>query len=113
MIKIISQTAHGRVFKCPACSQIHFEFKNLNFNFSSKRDYNTFCDYFLRMDGEYWEAKNKDSYFKRRIIVPIGHKNFNILINNQELLELKALFSKKPRQIKVTTANFDCQFCEN
>ena len=101
MIDIISQTVNGRVFTCPFCNMIHVEYKNLNFNFEDKTECEHFAKYFLRLDGEHWEKQNAESCFSRKIIVPIGHKNFHMILNNEELLELKELFSvlfEKPKK---------------
>ncbi|MEM9824377.1 MAG: DUF6686 family protein, partial [Bacteroidota bacterium] len=91
--KTIGKTEHGHVFICSTCQMIHFEFKNLNYNFRDEEDYLHFADYFLRLDGKFWESTNEDIFFKRKIIVPGGFSDFNILLNLEELMELKALFS--------------------
>lgn len=69
---------------------IHIEYKNLNFNFT-KVEYSKFAKYFKDLDGKYWEQVNKKSHYRRKILVPIGHKNLNILLNNAELSELQEL----------------------
>ena len=86
-----NETKNGKVFKCSHCNAIHIEYKNLNFNFS-KKQYKNFVNYILELDGEEWEYRNRNSNYRRKIIIPIGHKNFNVLINKEELLELKQLF---------------------
>jgi hypothetical protein len=93
MQKTINQTENGKVFKCSSCNKIHIEYKNLNFNFDNK-EYLHFAKYFQKLDGQYWEYLNRESPYQRKIQVPIGHKNLNILLSNTELQELKLLFSK-------------------
>lgn len=97
MIKeTISQTENGHVFLCHACNMIHFEYKNINYNFEEE-DYLHFTKYFLKLDGEHWENINEDIYFRRKIIVPGGFPTFNLLLNNEELVELKDLFKGNSR----------------
>lgn len=111
MNKIISQTENGQIYRCSTCNLIHFEFKNLNFNFSED-EYKHFVDYFLKLEGEYWEIKNGNSYFRRKIFIPAGD-SFNILLNNEELLELKELFSKPFKKPKIDQYLFNHHFSNN
>lgn len=97
--KTISQTENGHVFICTACDMIHFEYKNMNYNFLNEREYLHFADYFVQLNGDYWEDLNDDIHFKRKIIVPGGFPYFNILLNREELEELKELFTGKTRKV--------------
>lgn len=112
MNRIINQTENGQVFRCPKCRLIHFEYKNLNFNFTEK-EYNHFANYILNLEGEYWEIKNGNTYFRRKIFIPAGKKNFNIILNNKELLELKELFSKRYKKSETPIHSFNHNFCNN
>ena len=113
---LINETENGQVFKCSKCNAIHIEYKNLNFNFSEGQ-FKHFSEYLSKLDGEYWEKKNKDAQFKRKIIIPIGHQSFKILLNNEELEELKQLFSKKRQKNNVIQNykifNFNFTHCLN
>ena len=97
----INETQNGRVFKCSKCNAIHIEYKNLNFNFSEKQ-YKHFADYILKLDGNEWEHKNRNSHYRRKIIIHVGHKNINLLLNNAELQELKQLFSTKKQENRIS-----------
>jgi hypothetical protein len=97
---IINRTQNGQVFRCSKCKAIHIEYKNLNFNFSVKQ-FDHFADYLTKLDGKYWENKNKNSQFKRKIIVPIGHQSFRVLLSKEELDELKQLFFIKEKPLSV------------
>lgn len=90
-MEIMSKTKNGQVYICNKCSKIHIEFGNLNFNFSQK-EFDDFADYILTLDGNYWKEENKDTPFARKIFIPIGHKNFNVLLSSKELEEMKSLF---------------------
>ncbi len=98
-MEIINQTLHGRIIKCKNCKVIHIEFNNLNFNFK-REEYDFFKKAILGIDGEKWERVNENCIYRRKIMVPIGHKSFNILLNSEELQELKQL---------ITGANKDLQ----
>ncbi|MCT4590059.1 MAG: hypothetical protein N4A71_19695 [Carboxylicivirga sp.] len=97
MDKIISQTRHGRVFICPSCDKVHIEFHNFLFSFNQE-EFNHFKQCFSRMDGQYYEAINADIVYQRKIIVPIGHKHASMMLNRQELNELKRLLSVDERR---------------
>lgn len=90
--KVISQTANGCVFICPSCDKVHVEFNNFLFSFD-QREYNHFSNCFLRMDGDYYEQANAAINYSRKSIVPIGHRNASMMLNNKELGELKQLLS--------------------
>ena len=53
--------------------------------------------------------------YHRKIIVTIGHKYFNILLNNTELQELKRLFSFSKPTIKKQRiiTHFKYDICNN
>jgi hypothetical protein len=111
MNSILYETKNGKVFKCGHCDKIHIEYKNLNFNFTEEQ-FNEFSDYLFTIDGWEWEAKNMDGPFIRKIIIPIGSYNFRILLNNQELIELKFLVMKgrKSNKERVNIVAFDLEF---
>jgi hypothetical protein len=109
MVQFIGKTVNGKVFKCDKCTAIHLEFKNLNFNFSEKQ-FLYFVKTIQELDGNEWEERNKHSVYSRKIMIPIGHKNFTILLNNQELNELNDLITTgtntKPAFRNVLAGNF-------
>lgn len=90
--KILRQTENGKVIKSYTCNQYHIEFNNLHFTFS-KDEFTHFRNYFLELDIQYWEALNAESIYKRKIMVPVGHKNVTTMFQASEVLELRRLFS--------------------
>lgn len=110
--KIINQTENGKIFRCPGCNKIHIEYKNLNFNFNDD-EFEHFVNYFKKLNGQYWENVNIHALYRKRIIVPIGHKNLNILLNNTELQELKRLFSKPIINQPKMITHFQYNICNN
>ena len=97
MTTLFSKTENGKVFLCSKCNEIHIEYKNLNFNFSGE-EFKNFSNYFIKLQPDEWEFKNRDSFYNRKIIIPIGHKNFNMMLNREELLEFKQLLNLKKYQ---------------
>lgn len=112
MNKTINQTENGKIFRCSSSNKIHIEYKNLNLNFNDK-EYEFFVNYFKELDGQYWEGINSNSPYRRRIIVPIRHKNVNILLNNTELQELRKLFSKPIIKKQEMLSHFKYDICDN
>jgi len=97
-IRTISQTANGKIFKCEKCEAFHIEYKNLNFNFN-EHQLKHFIKCIEEIDGEKWERVNQTSSYKRKIIIPIGHHSFNVLLNNKELQELKTLLKTEIKKV--------------
>jgi len=95
MTILFNKTKNGKVFICSNCNEIHIEYKNFNFN---ENEYKYFSNYFLKLWSEEWEHKNKYTFYNRKIIIPIGHKNFNMILNSEELIELKQLLGSKTYQ---------------
>jgi len=93
-LNIINQTNNGKVFLCDTCNAIHIEYKNLNFNFTSEQ-FKNFVNYMSRLNWAEREPKNRDSYYDRKILIPMGHDSFNVMLNNSELEEIKNLLHIK------------------
>lgn len=110
-VKIICRSTNGQVFLCNQCKGVHLEFNNLSFNLPSK-DFHDFANYFNDLNGEHWETQNLDSIFRRKIIVPLGAKGMNMLLNKQELKELKDLLSIAVDRLKVVSFP-KIDFCNN
>jgi hypothetical protein len=66
-------------------------------------------DYFSKLDGVYWENKNKDVPYFKKIVVPIDHSNIRMLLSNEDLQELKALITNK----KEKKERFAFNICPN
>lgn len=91
-MEILIQTTNGKIFKCANCEAIHIEYKNLNFNFKEHQFWK-FVEYINQVDGQEIEQRNSHSNFKRKIIIPVGNGNFNVLMNREELEDFKRLLN--------------------
>lgn len=103
MSNILFQSINGKVFKCGSCAKVHVEYNNLNFNFTTE-EYKRFATYIQKLDGSFWESKNQTTQYRRKILIPVGHKNINLLLNNSELKELKDLLQPL-NAVKVSRQN--------
>ncbi|TAJ11707.1 hypothetical protein DMA11_15765 [Marinilabiliaceae bacterium JC017] len=97
MQKIINRTSNGNIFICSHCERIHIEYKNLNFNFS-RQEFDYFARYFMNLDGDYWERVNAGAIYRRKILIPVGHKNLCLLMNKQELSEFRQLLRGRKKE---------------
>lgn len=93
-IRIESQTKNGIVVSCTDCDKYQVLFKNLNFNFE-QHEYDSFIKYLSSIDSESWELEYKNSIYSKRIPIPTAQQNLMILVNTEELLELKTLLIRK------------------
>lgn len=100
MDKIISQTSNGRVFICSNCIKIHVEFYNFLYSFNED-EYFFFKNRIEQIDGSYYEKRNAGLSYKRKIVVPLGHRNVSMLLNLSELHELQLLISQRCNAVNV------------
>lgn len=64
----------------------------MNFNFK-ENEFWKFVQYINNINGPEFEDRNRYSNFTRKIILPVGSGNFNVLLNSEELEEFKRLLS--------------------
>ncbi len=98
-------TQHGKLMLCENCRAFHLEFNNLLFTIKANH-FKQFKNYFLNLDGDYWEKKNYKSVYRRKIMVPVNHDKLTFMLNFNELEELKELLSDKTQKVfEITTNN--------
>ncbi len=91
-MKILIETANGKIFKCSQCEAIHIEYRNLNFNFQ-KEDFRKFIQYVNSLGANETEKRNQQSIFSRKILMPVGNKCFNVIFNSIEFEEFKRMLN--------------------
>ncbi|MGQ1889748.1 DUF6686 family protein [Thermophagus sp. OGC60D27] len=89
-MKIINKTTNGTIFRCNQCNNIHIEYNNLSFSFSPSQ-FNFFVDFFKNIKANHWEKMNAASPYSRKIIIPVHHRNITLLMNAQEVKEMRVL----------------------
>ncbi len=88
--QILSKTLNGKIFICKTCDKIHIEFNNLNFVFAPE-EFKFFRNYFKNLNEHHWKKVNEKSQYDRKIMIPIGHRNFTMLFHVEEIQEMRQL----------------------
>lgn len=100
-IKYLNQTQNGMLIQCSHSENYQLSFKNLNFNLTTI-ELESFRDFLLKTDADYWEREYENSIFEKKIPIPTLQTNFIILIDKQELIELINLLSFERRKEYLT-----------
>ena len=87
---LLNSTPNGSLFYNGEHGLVLLEYKNLCFDFY-REEYDSFVNYISRLDGEAIEARFADTIHRRKIPVPVGNVCLTILLNVEELTELKLL----------------------
>lgn len=108
-VDVLSRTKNGVVFKCKGCNTFQILYNNLNFSFTDD-EYSNFTNYILKLDETYY-VENVDSLIHgKKVPIPIGHKNVIVVLNIDELNELKILLSfnenKRYKSISCAEINY-------
>ncbi|MDC3285164.1 hypothetical protein OAU94_01830 [Flavobacteriaceae bacterium] len=103
-IKTIGKVKSGELTLCTKCNHYHLTFNNIFFEFTEK-EYIQFKKYILHLDTSYWNENYPCPKVKKNIPIPTLQGNLVLLFNQQEIEELKNLFTykfaKKYQQISV------------
>ena len=92
--EIINQTKNGLFTYCNQTKLFQFVYNNLCFELY-EWELQKFIEYISGLDVDYWEKQLAHSFHNRKIPVTVGHNHFIILLNKQELVELKRLLLDK------------------
>ncbi|MFT6370588.1 MAG: hypothetical protein ACJAWH_001672 [Maribacter sp.] len=92
--KILNSTPNGVIYWFESCEMARVIFNNLCFDFYPE-EYNAFLNYISGLDGDQIEKQYENSVHKRKIPIPMGNSCMTIILNKEELLELKFLFNNK------------------
>jgi hypothetical protein len=91
----IYSTDKGQVVRRVPDNDIIIEFGNLSWKLSFLQ-FSMLKKFVLRIDGEYYENLNENSFYRRKIRIPVKGTNLSILLNLEELEDLKELFAGIP-----------------
>lgn len=86
----LKETKNGMLLFLPKCNNYQLSFNNLHFCLTTL-ELETFKEYLEKIDIRYWEKEYEHSVYSKKIPIPTVQKNFIILINRLELLELQSL----------------------
>lgn len=93
-IQILNRTKNGILLYCNFNDIYHLLYNNLNFNFTAY-EFESFCKYLNDTNVEFWENEYRHSLYHKRIPVPTIQANLLILIDQEEVKELKHLVLSK------------------
>lgn len=108
-MKKINATKEGKIFYNSENEKYHIEFKNLNFIFTEVQFLN-FKKYFKELDGTYYSVINRNSYYKRSLVIPLLGGTINMLLNTEELYEIRELLDielKFKQRASIPRFNYD------
>ena len=89
-LKTISNSKNGILTYCDHSKLFQLVFNNLCFEFY-EWELETFKKHINELDIVYWEKQLVCTKHQRKIPISIGHKCFIILVNREEVLEIKRL----------------------
>jgi len=96
--KILKETENGILIFMNSCKKYQLSFNNLHFCFE-KSELEAFKEYLGKVDISYWEKEYENSIYTRRIPIPTLQKNFVILIDRFELIELQNLMNFETKRM--------------
>ncbi|WP_317167643.1 DUF6686 family protein [Flagellimonas sp. HSM57] len=112
-LEVLSQTKNGLFTFCNHSKLFQLVFNNLCFEFY-EWELENFKKYIFQLDVTYWEKNYIQSLNQRKIPISVGNKFFTILVNKQELDEIKNLLHIEFSPIKLLKhKDINYQFIEN
>lgn len=87
---LLKETENGQLVYMKKQDRYQLTYKNLNFSLSLI-ELNTLYRYLTNIDADYWEKEYENSIYGRKIPIPTTQKNFIIMLNPFELIELQFL----------------------
>lgn len=95
---LLKETENGQLVYLKNQGHYQLTYKNLNFSLS-EIELNTLYKYLRNIDADYWEKEYENSIYDRKIPIPTTQKNFIIMLNQFELIELQFLLCKAVTKI--------------
>jgi len=95
-LKTLSNTKNGALTFCTNSKLFQLVFNNLCFEFY-EWELESFKEHLKTLDINYWEKQAICAIHTRKIPISIGHKCFIILVNREEISEIKQLLHILPR----------------
>ena len=99
IVKLVSKVKSGELSYCRHCKSFHLMFNNLFFALT-QQELNRLKQYVDSLDISYWEAKYEHSNLNRKIPLPTTQDNLIIMLNTQEVRELRRLLAFKNYKYK-------------
>ncbi|GGG49795.1 hypothetical protein GCM10011414_19490 [Croceivirga lutea] len=110
--KVLKTSKNGLLTYCAASKLFQLVFNNLCFELY-EWELKAFKEYLFEVDINYWEEQLSNSRNPRKIPLSVGAKHFIILLNQQELLELKTLLTTKNKVRLLKPTELVYEYSEN
>lgn len=112
-IKILNQSKNGILTFCNQSKLFQLVYNNLCFEFY-EWELEAFSDHLKSLDLDYWEKVMPFAPTSRKIPISVGNKCFVILVDKNEILELKGLLKITSNSLKFLSAkDINYRFIEN
>ena len=93
----VKETKNGILIYMNNCKKFQLSFNNLHFSLDIL-ELETFKDFLRKVDIGYWEKEYENSIYEKKIPIPTLQSNFIILLNRNELDELRILLDFKTQK---------------
>ncbi len=103
-LKYLSTSKNGSLTYCNHSKLFQLTYNNLCFELY-EWELDAFKEYLTQIDIAHWEQHFKNSVNSRKIPVPIGVKHFIIVLNQEELYEMKLLLNLEKNKINLLKFN--------
>ncbi|MFS4416744.1 DUF6686 family protein [Maribacter sp. 2307ULW6-5] len=95
-INVLKRTRNGSMAHCGECKMYHLLFGQFALEFTAK-ELNHFGKFLMQLDADPWEQQHCNCTSPRKIAVATLQQNLQLLLNRNELEELKSLVFFKER----------------
>ncbi|MDC6362720.1 MULTISPECIES: DUF6686 family protein [Flavobacteriaceae] len=110
---ILDQSKNGILTFCNRSKLFQLIFNNLCFELY-EWELDAFKEYIHQLDASYWEKQLKHWSQQRKIPISVGKKHFIVLVNKEELMEIKQLLRYEKLQPElIGYHDIDYTFIEN
>lgn len=98
-INHLKRTKDGILLFCDHSEKYLLLFKNINLNLTLE-ELKKFSEYIVSIDEYYWEHEYRNSIFDKHIPIPSIQENLMLLLDLNDLFELRELLNYKSKLIK-------------
>lgn len=98
-ITCLKRTKDGILLYCIKTEMYQLLFKNINFNLTLN-ELACFTKYVENIDVHYWESEYRYSIYNKHIPIPSSQENLLILLDKNDLFELKELLNYSSKEFK-------------
>lgn len=99
IVTLVAKVKSGELSYCRHCRSFHLIFNNLFYELT-RQELKKLKQYVDTIDISYWETKYEHTNLNRKIPLPTTQDNLIIMLNRQEVSELKRLLAFKNYKYK-------------